>query len=79
MLPIRDTRNLGKFPILNLSLIIFNIYVFIKELIAPSTELFIEKYALIPANINLSQPETLTLFITSIFLHAGFLHILSNI
>src|SRR3989337_910015 len=78
MFPVRDTRNLGKFPIINLSLIIFNIYVFVQELVAPNTELFIEKYALIPANINLSQFETLTPFITSMFLHAGFLHILSN-
>jgi len=78
MFPIRDTRNLGKFPIINLSLVIFNIYVFTKELIAPSTELFIAKYALVPANINFIQFETLTPFITSMFLHAGFLHILLN-
>src|SRR3990167_8678385 len=78
MFPIRDSKNSGKFPIINLSLIIFNIYVFVQELIAPSTQLFIEKYALVPANINLFQFETLTPFITSMFLHAGFLHILSN-
>ena len=78
MFPIRDSKNSGKFPIINLSLIIFNIYVFVQELIAPNTELFIAKYALIPANVNLSQLETLTPFITSMFLHAGFLHILSN-
>ena len=78
MFPIRDSRNSGKFPIINLSLIIFNIYVFVQELIAPNTELFIAKYALVPANVNLIQFDTLTPFITSIFLHAGFLHILSN-
>ena len=78
MFPIRDSINSGKFPIINLSLIIFNIYVFVRELLAPSTQLFIEKYALIPVNINLFQFETLTPFVTSMFLHAGFLHILSN-
>ena len=79
MFPIRDSKNSGKFPIINLFLIIFNIYVFVQELLAPSTQLFIEKYALVPTNISLFQFETLTPFITSMFLHAGFLHILSNL
>lgn len=78
MFPIRDSKNSHKFPFINLALIIANIYVFIRELIEPDVELFIEKYALIPQNINFFQPETLQPFITSLFLHAGFLHILSN-
>lgn len=78
MFPIRDSINSGKFPIINLSLIILNIYIFVQELLAPSTEIFIEKYALVPANINLFRFETLAPFVTSLFLHAGFLHILSN-
>lgn len=78
MFPIRDSKNSGKSPIINLSLITFNIYVFVQELFAPNTELFIEKYALIPAQVNFSQFETLAPFVTSMFLHAGFLHILSN-
>lgn len=78
MFPIRDSKNSGKFPFVNLSLIAINIYIFIQELIAPNIDVFIENYALIPANINFIQPESLIPFITSMFLHAGFLHILSN-
>ena len=55
MFPIRDNKNSGKFPIINLSLIIFNIYVFVQELLAPSTQLLIEKYGLVPANMSLFQ------------------------
>ena len=78
MFPIRDSQNSGKFPFINLSLIAVNIYFFTQELFAPNIELFIKNYALIPANVDLFRPETLTPFISSLFLHAGFLHILSN-
>ena len=78
MFPIRDTQNSQKFPLVNIGLIAFTIYVFIQELFTPNIDLFIAEYALIPAKINFFQFETLTPFITSIFLHAGFLHILSN-
>ena len=78
MFPIRDSQNSGKFPFINLSLIAVNIYFFTQELFAPNIELFVKNYALIPANVDLFRPETLTPFISSLFLHAGFLHILSN-
>ena len=78
MFPIRDSQNSGKFPFINLSLIAVNIYFFTQELFAPNIELFIKNYALIPANVDLFRPETLTPFISFFFLHAGFLHILSN-
>src|SRR3990167_10355995 len=78
MFPIRDTRNSGKFPIVNLILIGFNIYVFMQELFSPNIEVFIAQYGLIPQNVNFFDFQTLRPFVTSIFLHAGFLHILSN-
>lgn len=78
MFPIRDTQTYGKFPIVNLALIVANIYVFFKELTVPNIESFISLYALIPQNIDFSKTETLLPFATSLFLHAGFLHILSN-
>lgn len=78
MFPIRDTKNSGAFPFVNLSLIIANIYFFIQELFAPNIELFVRNYALIPADVDFARPETLTPFISALFLHAGFLHILSN-
>lgn len=78
MFPIRDSQNSNKFPFVNLALIAVNIYVFFQELVSPDIHLFIAKYALIPAHIDLIRSETLTPFITSLFIHAGFLHIISN-
>jgi len=78
MFPIRDTKTSGNFPAVNLGLIVTNIYVFASELTAPDPELFINTYALIPANVDFSHFESLMPFLTSLFLHAGFLHILSN-
>ena len=78
MFPIRDSLNFGKFPLVNISLIIVNIYVFFQELISPNLDQLVVNYALIPQQVDFSKIETLTPFITSLFLHAGFLHILSN-
>ena len=78
MFPIRDSLNLVKFPLVNISLIVINLYVFFQELISPNLDLVISRFALIPAQVDFSKPETLSPFITSMFLHAGFLHILSN-
>lgn len=78
MFPIRDHFNSNKFPLVNVTIIFANIYIFIKELLAPDIELFIASYALIPKNIDFARIESLSPFITSLFLHAGFLHIGSN-
>lgn len=78
MFPIRDTETSGSFPLVNLSLIATNIYIFYKELTAPNLDLFINTYALIPANIDFANYQTFIPFVTALFLHAGFLHILSN-
>ena len=78
MFPIKDPESYGGFPIVNLVLIVTNIYVFFRQLASPDPELFINTYALIPSNIDFARIETLLPFITSLFLHAGFLHILSN-
>ena len=78
MFPIRDTKTSGQFPLINLAIIIINLYVFLQELITPNLDLFIQKYALIPAYINFFNTQTMTPFVSSLFIHAGFLHILSN-
>ena len=78
MFPLRDTQNSGKFPFINLALILANLYVFFQELISPDTEAFVAKYALTPVNVDFIRTETLFPFFTAMFLHAGFLHILSN-
>lgn len=79
MIPLSDSQHkTHRFPFWTLAIIILNIYVFYLELSAPFFESFISQYALIPSQINFSIPETLYPFITSQFLHGGFLHIISN-
>jgi membrane associated rhomboid family serine protease len=78
MLPIKDHNPSNKFPLVTIALILINIFVFFQELAAPNTEAFIETYALIPATVNFLNFNSLFPFIYSMFLHAGFVHIASN-
>lgn len=78
MFPLHDTQEARKLPVATYLLIAVNVAVFFLELTNPNPEGFISKYALIPAKIDFGDYSTFTPFITSQFLHAGFLHILSN-
>lgn len=78
MFPISDSAKSSRFPIVTILLIAANIYAFYLELTALDTDAFIFSYALVPANINFTDFSTLVPFVTSMFLHGGFLHILSN-
>src|SRR3989338_7190275 len=78
MFPIRDSRTSGKFPYVNLAMITATIYIFFLEVTSPELNLFIARYGLIPATVDFTEIKTLRPFVTSMFLHAGFLHILSN-
>jgi len=79
MFPISDSEHKARrFPFINISLIIVTIYVFFLQITSPDPDAFISEFALIPARIDFSNLTTLYPFITSIFLHGGFLHIASN-
>ncbi len=78
MLPLDDTVSTGRFPFWVGLILLTNIFVFFLELTSPNPDAFIAQYALIPSQINFTNLSTLSPFITSQFLHAGFLHILSN-
>lgn len=78
MIPIADSEKSRRFPFLNLIFIAITIYVFFLQLTTPDPEAFIYTYALIPTNVDFSNIATLYPFITSMFLHGGFLHIASN-
>lgn len=78
MLPIRDHEPSEKFPIVTVLLIALNAWVFFQELTASNTEAFIEQWALIPVNVNAGNLLSLVPFVTSQFLHAGFVHIMFN-
>src|SRR5579859_2732984 len=78
MFPLSDSIKARKFPWLNLLLIAITIFVFIKELFLSNQAAFITHYALIPSQVDSTNILTFLPFITAIFLHGGFLHILSN-
>jgi membrane associated rhomboid family serine protease len=86
LIPLRDINPTERFPIVTLILVILNIVVFVYELALGSlgSEIFVNTYALVPANLFATVPRTphsipafATLF-TSMFLHGGFLHIAGN-
>lgn len=78
MIPIDDEPDTSKFPFITITIIVVNVFVFIQELLSPHPDALIQRYALIPAHVNFSDVTTLTPFITSMFLHGGFMHIISN-
>lgn len=78
MLPISDTSTSGKFPFWIVVIIILNILVFILELATKNIDLFVGQYALTPSKVDFSNFPALVPFITSQFLHGGFIHIISN-
>jgi len=78
MIPIADSIKSRRFAIWNLIFVVVTIYVFFFQLTALDPESFIYQYALIPANVDFGNYYSLLPFITSIFLHGGFLHIIAN-
>lgn len=75
MIPIGDaSRRPLHFPIMTLAIIAINAWVFFMEL--TSGNVFIDRWSLVPAHIAAGR-EWITL-LTSMFLHAGWLHILGN-
>ena len=78
MIPLRDSQSPGIFPFWVIVIITANVHLFITQITSQNPESIINLYALIPSNIQFSSPITLITFITSQFLHGGFLHILSN-
>jgi rhomboid family protein len=80
MFPLYDTVRSRKFPLINLLLIAANAYAFFQEMqMGPGAlENFIFAYGLIPAEFwGSPSAEWVTIF-SSMFLHGGWFHILSN-
>jgi len=78
MFPLSDSAPARRFPFFTLLLILANVFVFFKEITASDLDAFVLHYAFIPTHINFLDIHSLTPFVTAIFLHDGFLHILSN-
>ena len=80
MFPLYDTVRSRNFPLINLTLILANVLAFLYELrMDPATlKEFIFTWGLIPARF-ISDPGTFwTTIFSSMFLHGGWFHIISN-
>lgn len=85
MIPLRDTLKSRTFPIVNLTIIIINVLIFIGQTTLNElalTELYY-RFGLVPSwflqNIQMGNFSTaLPPLFTSIFLHGGWVHIISN-
>jgi len=75
MIPLGDaSRRTLSFPIITAGLIVTNVFVFVLELIGGDD--FVNAYSLVPADV-VSGQHLYTVF-TSMFMHAGWEHIIGN-
>lgn len=82
MIPLRDSTRRTSFPYLTVALIFINLLVFLFQLSLPSQELnlMIFTFGLTPSLVsqNSFTPMAFIPFVTSMFLHAGWLHLIGN-
>lgn len=86
MIPIRDTIPSKNYPVVNITLIGVNVVIFLLELAqGPGLDRFIYIYGLVPArytlpqiSIHFSVSQQILSFLSFMFLHGGFWHLLSN-
>ncbi|NOT02982.1 MAG: rhomboid family intramembrane serine protease [Anaerolineales bacterium] len=80
MFPLYSTLRSRRFPIVNWMLIILNALVFYYELKLGKAGLnrFIHDWGLVPFQLTSNPAETWVTVFTSMFLHGGWFHILSN-
>ncbi len=75
LIPLSDaSRRPTHFPFVTLSIIVINVFVFIKELMGG--EAFVLRWATVPANITAGH-QWITI-LTSMFMHGSWSHILGN-
>lgn len=72
VLPVEEGAPPKKFPFANLFLIVLNVYVFLKTATRINFEQLVFRYGFIPAHPHLRD------ILTSMFLHAGWAHLLGN-
>ena len=86
MIPIRDRNPSGTFPYVTIGIIVVNVFVFIIELsLGPRLDVFVMKYGVVPLKVryysqipDLTFMNTFSPFLTSMFLHGGFIHLIGN-
>jgi membrane associated rhomboid family serine protease len=86
MIPIRDKNPSSTFPYVTIGIIVVNVLIFLYELSLDSgLGVFVMKYGVVPLRVShYSQVPDLTFistflpFISSMFLHGGFVHLIGN-
>jgi len=83
MFPLRDTVRSRTFPVVNVTIIVINILVFLYEFaLGPHIEVFIREYGLTPVRFfwgfQHNIPDAILPLFTSMFLHGGWIHVLGN-
>ncbi|MEW6566635.1 MAG: rhomboid family intramembrane serine protease [Chloroflexota bacterium] len=80
MFPLRDTTRSRSFPWVNWALILVTTLVFLFETsLSPSAaERLLFNYGLIPARLSLLNPLPWATLLSSVFLHGGWFHLISN-
>ncbi len=80
MIPLRDSVRPRTFPWMTWLIILANVAVFVVELgLSPrGLNRFFFQYGLTPATVHLRETATWMPLLTSMFVHGGWLHILSN-
>src|SRR5262245_56578527 len=85
MFPFRDNIPSRTFPIITILIIVINVFVFLYELsLGRGLERFIMQYGVVPGAVtgwpasNRSLSDVALPFITSMFLHGGWLHLIGN-
>ena len=80
MIPLYDTVRSRRFPVVNLALIALNILAFLYEvqLGGAGLERFIRTWALVPSRLLVHPQAAWVTIFTSMFLHGGWFHVLSN-
>ncbi len=80
MIPLRDNIRTRSFPWANGLILLANILVFLFEISLSTAGLnrMILRFGLIPARVHWLDPNTWEPILTSMFLHAGWLHLIGN-
>jgi membrane associated rhomboid family serine protease len=78
MLPLHDTRPTRTFPFINYAIILINISIFVYQFLFTDPDAFIQSYGFISEKIMNLDPGVVFRIFSSMWLHGGLLHILSN-
>lgn len=79
MFPLYDSNAQKSFPFINYLIIAVNILVFYFQITASGFDRFILQYGFIPQEFNLFSPGSYFYVLSSMFMHGGVLHIVSNL